>query len=188
MAGSATIRAFDQEQRFIDENLDLIDNYSGSRFYSASAMSWFSFRLDLLSNSLFAVSLLLLVNLPEGAVDPSKYLNNHGSLGKAGRSGRFKRSCFPFAGIAGLAVSYGMNLNYALGAVLWYATQIENKIISVERVLQYSSLPSEAALLIEETRPSSSWPESGTVCFKNLEVRVSHTVSHKNARYRGRKT
>ncbi|PQQ03931.1 hypothetical protein Pyn_19155 [Prunus yedoensis var. nudiflora] len=46
-------------------------------------------------------------------------------------------------------------------------------MISVERILQYSNLTSEAPLLIEESRPPINWPEVGTICFKNLQIRYA---------------
>lgn len=73
LAGAATIRAFDQEGRFIDANLDLIDNHSRPWFHNVSAMEWLSFRMNLLSNFVFAFSLVLLVTLPEGIIRPSEY-------------------------------------------------------------------------------------------------------------------
>lgn len=76
LSGAATIRAFDQQERFTNANLNLIDNHSRPWFHNASAMEWLSFRLNLLSNFVFAFSLVLLVTLPEGIINPSKYQIN----------------------------------------------------------------------------------------------------------------
>ncbi|KAK6234467.1 hypothetical protein QUC31_006873 [Theobroma cacao] len=146
LAGAATIRAFDQENRFIDANLGLIDNHSRPWFHNVSAMEWLSFRLNLLSNFVFAFSLVVLVTLPEGIINPS---------------------------IAGLAVTYGINLNVLQASVIWNICNAENKMISVERILQYSNLASESALEIEECRPPNNWPEVGTICFRNLQIRYA---------------
>jgi hypothetical protein len=73
-------------------------------------------------------------------------------------------------GIAGLAVTYGINLNVLQASVIWNICNAENKMISVERILQYSNIKSEAPLVIEESRPPNNWPEVGTICFKNLQV------------------
>ncbi|XP_050282709.1 putative ABC transporter C family member 15 isoform X3 [Quercus robur] len=146
LSGAATIRAFDQEDRFIDGNIGLVDNHSRPWFHNMSAMEWLSFRLNLLSNFVFAFSLVLLVTLPEGIINPS---------------------------IAGLAVTYGINLNVLQASIIWNICNAENKMISVERILQYSNLTSEAPLVIEESRPPNNWPEVGTICFKNLQVRYA---------------
>lgn len=77
---------------------------------------------------------------------------------------------FHYTGIAGLAVTYALNLNSQLSTIIWNICNTENKMISVERILQYSRIPSEAPLLIEDCRPRNKWPENGTIHIKNLEV------------------
>ncbi|KAK1306352.1 ABC transporter C family member 9 [Acorus calamus] len=146
LTGAATIRAFNQEDRFINANLNLIDNHSRPWFHNVSAMEWLSFRLNLLSNFVFAFSLVLLVSLPEGIISPS---------------------------LAGLAVTYGLNLNVLQASVIWNICNAENKMISVERIQQYSRIVSEAPLVIEECRPPPNWPAFGTISFKNLQVRYA---------------
>ncbi|XP_072955852.1 putative ABC transporter C family member 15 [Typha angustifolia] len=146
LSGAATIRAFEQEDRFSKVNLGLIDRHSRPWFHNISALEWLSFRLNLLSNFVFAFSLVLLVSLPEGFINPS---------------------------IAGLAVTYGLNLNSQLATIIWNICNAENKMISVERILQYSRIRSEAPLLVEDCRPPNNWPENGTIYIKNLEVRYA---------------
>lgn len=73
LAGAATIHAFDQRDRFMNSNLSLINNHSRPWFHNVSAMEWLSFRLNLLSNFVFAFSLIVLVSLPEGIINPSEY-------------------------------------------------------------------------------------------------------------------
>ncbi|KAI6706351.1 hypothetical protein NL676_009313 [Syzygium grande] len=136
LSGAATIRAFDQEDRFTNGNLGLVDNHSRPWFHNVSAMEWLSFRLNLLSNFVFAFFIGFAGILPEGIINPS---------------------------IAGLAVTYGINLNVLQASVIWNICNAENKMISVERILQYSNLASEAALLIEDSRPPSNWPETGKI-------------------------
>ncbi|KAK9273328.1 hypothetical protein L1049_018137 [Liquidambar formosana] len=164
LTGAATIRAFDQEVRFSGVNLGLIDNHSRPWFHNVSAMEWLSFRLNLLSNFVFAFSLVLLVTLPEGIINPS---------------------------IAGLAVTYGINLNVLQASVIWNICNAENKMISVERILQYSNLVSEAPLVIKECIPPNNWPEIGTICFKNLQIRYAEhlpcVLKNINCTFPGRK-
>jgi ATP-binding cassette, subfamily C (CFTR/MRP), member 2 len=48
---------------------------------------------------------------------------------------------------------------------------LENKIISVERMLQYTTIPSEPPLVLEEeNRIIPSWPAYGKVDIRNLQV------------------
>ncbi|KAL5799101.1 hypothetical protein ACOSQ2_003921 [Xanthoceras sorbifolium] len=146
LSGAATIHAFDQEDRFTNANFSLTDDHSRPWFHNVSAMEWLSFRLNLLSNFVFAFSLIVLVSLPEGKINPS---------------------------LAGLAVTYGINLNVLQAAIIWNICNAENKMISVERILQYSNLTSEAPFVIEEYRPPNNWPEVGTICFNNLQIRYA---------------
>uniref|UniRef100_A0A804MB82 ABC transporter C family member 9 n=1 Tax=Zea mays TaxID=4577 RepID=A0A804MB82_MAIZE len=146
LAGASSIRAYAQKDRFRKANLGLVDNHSRPWFHNVSAMEWLSFRLNMLSNFVFAFSLTLLVSLPEGFINPS---------------------------IAGLAVTYALNLNSQLASIIWNICNTENKMISVERIMQYSRIPSEAPLIVDHYRPPNSWPDAGTINIRSLEVRYA---------------
>ncbi|KAL0306274.1 UNVERIFIED_CONTAM: ABC transporter C family member 3 [Sesamum radiatum] len=75
--------------------------------------------------------------------------------------------------IAGLAVTYGLSLNALQSWIVWTLSNMETKIISVERILQYSSIPSEPPLVVESNRPQSHWPTHGEVSIQNLQVRYA---------------
>ncbi|XP_022139647.1 ABC transporter C family member 3-like [Momordica charantia] len=144
--GSTTIRSFDQESRFQDTNMKLTDAYSRPKFHTAAAMEWLCFRLDLLSSLTFAASLIFLISIPVGVIDP---------------------------GIAGLSVTYGLNLNMLQAWLIWNLCNMENKIISVERIFQYTSIPSEPPLVIDENQPDRNWPAFGEVELHDLQVRYA---------------
>ena len=91
-------------------NLKLNDDFARPKFHVAAAMEWLGIRLDMLSSFTFAAFLIFLISIPEGTIDPS---------------------------IAGLAVTYGLTLNTLQGWVVWTLTNLENKIIYVERIFQY---------------------------------------------------
>ncbi|CAH8381533.1 unnamed protein product [Eruca vesicaria subsp. sativa] len=146
ISGSTTIRSFNQESRFRGDNMSLNDGFSRPKFYLAGAMEWLCFRLDMLSSLIFAFSLVFLISIPTGVIDPS---------------------------LAGLAVTYGLNLNTLQAWLIWTLCNLENKIISVERILQYASVPSEPPLVIESNRPEQSWPSRGEVDIHDLQVRYA---------------
>ncbi|KAH9741379.1 ABC transporter C family member 3 [Citrus sinensis] len=50
ISGSTTIRSLDQELRFRDTNMKLIDEYSRPKFHIAGAMEWLRFCIDMLSS------------------------------------------------------------------------------------------------------------------------------------------
>ncbi|KAK9057213.1 hypothetical protein SSX86_024580 [Deinandra increscens subsp. villosa] len=146
VSGLTTIRSFHQEQRFQDINMKLTDGYSRPKFHSAGAIEWLSFRVELLSSVIFASFLVFLLIVPNETIDPS---------------------------IAGLAVTYGLNLNILQASVMWKLCNMENSIISVERILQYMSIRSEAPLVVETCRPHDLWPSNGKVDIQNLQVRYA---------------
>ncbi|KAH7687320.1 Xenobiotic-transporting ATPase protein [Dioscorea alata] len=143
LTGAVIIRALGKEDHFTSTTLSLIDNHSRPCFHNVSAMEWLHFRLNLLSNFVFAFSLVLLVSLPGEFINPS---------------------------IAGLAVTYGFDLNAQISTIIWNLCSTEIKMISVERILQYTKIDSEAPLVIEECQPPKNWPETGAICIKNLQV------------------
>ncbi|KAG5017599.1 hypothetical protein JHK85_023735 [Glycine max] len=146
ISGSTTIRSFEQESRFNDINMKLIDRYSQPKLYSATAMAWLIFRLDILSTLTFAFCLVFLITFPNSMTAP---------------------------GIAGLAVTYGLNLNAVQTKAILFLCNLENKIISVERMLQYTTLPSEAPFVIKDNQPDYSWPLFGEVHIRDLQVRYA---------------
>lgn len=79
---------------------------------------------------------------------------------------------FFYIGMAGLAVTYGLNLNARLSRWILSFCKLENKIISIERIYQYSQIPSEAPAMIEDSRPPSSWPANGTIEIFDLKVPI----------------
>eukprot|EP00253_Pinus_taeda_P020378 PITA_20378 len=44
-------------------------------------------------------------------------------------------------------------------------------MISAERIMQYSRIPSESPVIIENCRPNSNWPSRGTIDLTDLQVR-----------------
>ncbi|KAF9666513.1 hypothetical protein SADUNF_Sadunf16G0236900 [Salix dunnii] len=145
ISGAATIRSFDQQSRFQETNMKVTDAFSRPKFHFVAAMEWLCFHLDMFSSFTFAFSLVFLVSFQK-RIDPA---------------------------IAGLAVTYGLNLNTLQAWVIWNLCNCENKIISVERILQYMSIPSEPPLIIEASRPNRSWPSHGEVEINNLQVRYA---------------
>uniref|UniRef100_A0A1D1YZ73 ABC transporter C family member 3 n=1 Tax=Anthurium amnicola TaxID=1678845 RepID=A0A1D1YZ73_9ARAE len=146
LSGSTTIRAFEHESRFMGTNLHLCDAYSRPIFHNAAAMIWLCFRLDTLASLTFLFSVVILISLPRGAIDPA---------------------------MAGLAVTYGLNLNMLQNMLILNLCNLENEIISVERILQYTCIPSEPPLTIEMNKPDSSWPSQGKVEIRDLQVRYA---------------
>ncbi|PIN02121.1 Multidrug resistance-associated protein/mitoxantrone resistance protein, ABC superfamily [Handroanthus impetiginosus] len=146
ISGATVIRSFNQEDRFWRKNVELINNYSRVAFHNSGTMEWLCVRINFLFNLVFFLLLVILVSLPRSAIDPS---------------------------LAGLAATYGLNLNVLQAWVIWNLCNVENKMISVERILQFSGIPSEAPLLIEDCRPETEWPPNGRIEVENLHIQYS---------------
>ncbi|XP_043701211.1 ABC transporter C family member 3-like isoform X2 [Telopea speciosissima] len=142
--GSTTIRCFDQEKRFMHTSLKLVDGYSRPKFHFSGAIEWLLFRMDMLASITYAFSLVFLITMLKGVLSP---------------------------GVMGIAVTYG--LGFSMHGLLWDLSILENKIISVERIMQYTCIPSEPPLLVEESRLDHEWPSQGKVDIVDLQVRYA---------------
>lgn len=149
IAGAATIRCFNQEERFLTRNLSLIDEYSRIVFHNTGTMEWLCVRINFLFNLGFFLVLIILVSLPKSAINPS---------------------------LAGLAATYGLNLNVLQSWVIWNLCNVENKMISVERILQFTNIPSEAPLVIEDCGPKPEWPVDGRIELISLHVQYGPSL------------
>ncbi len=75
------------------------------------------------------------------------------------------------AGLVGLAMSYALQITQSLNWIVRQTVEVETNIVSVERVLEYARLPSEAPEVIHRSRPPISWPAHGAVQFINYSTR-----------------
>jgi len=71
----------------------------------------------------------------------------------------------------GLAMSYALQITQSLNWIVRQTVEVETNIVSVERVLEYAALPSEAPEIISKKRPPISWPSQGAVAFNNFSAR-----------------
>lgn len=149
ITGVSTIRCFNQEHRFYTKIHSLVDDYTRVCFHNSATMEWLSVRINFLFNLAFLIVLVVLVTLPRSAIDPS---------------------------LSGLAATYGLNLNVLQAWVIWNLCNVENKMISVERILQLTRVPSEAPEVIEDCRPEIEWPSQGLIEFNNLHVQYSPSL------------
>uniref|UniRef100_A0A0E0HAQ9 ABC transporter C family member 13 n=1 Tax=Oryza nivara TaxID=4536 RepID=A0A0E0HAQ9_ORYNI len=144
MLGVITIRAFAETKRFIQTNLQLIDTDATLFFYTNAALEWVLLRVEALQILVIVASSILLVLLPEGAVAP---------------------------GFLGLCLSYALMLSSAQVFVTRFYSNLENYIISVERIKQFMHLPAEPPAVITDRRPPPSWPSAGRIELENLRVK-----------------
>lgn len=58
----------------------------------------------------------------------------------------------------GMSLSYGLSLNSLVYFAISISCMLENDMVAVERVNQFSTLPSEAVWKIDDRLPSPNWP------------------------------
>ena len=71
----------------------------------------------------------------------------------------------------GLSLSYGLSLNSVLFWAIYLSCFVENKMVSVERIKQFTDIPSEATWEIKENRPPPTWPYKGNIRLEDVKVR-----------------
>ncbi|XP_045130925.1 ATP-binding cassette sub-family C member 4-like isoform X2 [Portunus trituberculatus] len=76
-------------------------------------------------------------------------------------------------GNLGLAISSAMSLSGVLFWGIYQTTQVQNELVSVERLLDYCDLEPEAQWEIEGKTPNTEWPEHGIISYENVSLQYS---------------
>ncbi|KAI5365489.1 putative AAA+ ATPase domain, ABC transporter type 1, transmembrane domain-containing protein [Septoria linicola] len=146
LSGISTIRAYRQTKRFSLENEWRVDANLRAYFPSISANRWLAVRLEFIGSIIIlAAAGFAIISVTSGS----------------GLS----------AGLVGLAMSYALQITQSLNWIVRQTVEVETNIVSVERVLEYARLPSEAPEVIFKNRPPVSWPSKGAVSFNNYSTR-----------------
>ena len=64
-----------------------------------------------------------------------------------------------------------MQFTGLLNWCVFVVTHLENQIVSVERVREYSEMKSEAPWVVDTKRPAQDWPQTGEVTFEKYSTR-----------------
>ncbi|KAK9456107.1 P-loop containing nucleoside triphosphate hydrolase protein [Dipodascopsis uninucleata] len=145
LSGLSTIRAFRQIDRFNSVNEFHVDYNLKAYFPSLSANRWLAVRLEFIGSIIiFASAGLSIFSVSSGRVR---------------------------AGFVGLAMSYALQITQSLSWIVRMTVEVEVNTVSVERILEYSKLPSEAPMIIPGRRPPASWPSAGEITFDHYSTR-----------------
>uniref|UniRef100_G5E701 Multidrug resistance-associated protein 4 n=1 Tax=Loxodonta africana TaxID=9785 RepID=G5E701_LOXAF len=146
LQGLWTIRAYRAEERFqelFDAHQDLHSDPE-AWFLFLTTSRWFAVRLD-------AICAIFVIIVAFGSLILAKSLD---------------------AGQVGLSLSYALTL---MGMFQWCVRQsaeVENMMISVERVIEYTNLEKEAPWEYQK-RPPPTWPHEGVIVFDNVNFTYS---------------
>ncbi|SJL03580.1 related to YCF1-Vacuolar ABC transporter responsible for vacuolar sequestration of glutathione-S-conjugates [Armillaria ostoyae] len=145
LAGLSTIRAFNQGSLFIAANQRRVDRNQICYLSSISVNRWLSVRLEAVGATIiFLVATLVMAALITTGVD---------------------------AGLVGLVLSYALNATSSLNWVVRSASEVEQNIVSVERILHQSEVVPEAPHELPDSKPDGPWPSNGGVEFSHYSTR-----------------
>ncbi|KAG2056246.1 multidrug resistance-associated ABC transporter [Suillus hirtellus] len=146
LAGISTIRAYDQQAVFIANNARRIDRNQLCYLPSTAVNRWLAVRLEFVGAVIIFVTAVLAVSaVMTSNVD---------------------------AGLVGLVLSYALNTTGSLNWFVRSASEVEQNVVSVERIVHYAKdLEPEAPYEIPENKPTSEWPTAGEVEFRDYSAR-----------------
>mmetsp|Transcript_42910 Transcript_42910/g.71422 ORF Transcript_42910/g.71422 Transcript_42910/m.71422 type:complete len:1444 (-) Transcript_42910:118-4449(-) len=140
LSGVSTIRAYGMSARFTDLNDERTDVNNRAFYLLNAANRWLGLRLDILGGLVMLTACLLAV-IQRNAISPA---------------------------YVGLVVSYTLNITGVLNWSVRMSTEVESKLTSVERVLEYSNVPVERPAIIQDSRPRDTFPENGRIKFEKV--------------------
>ncbi|XP_068585945.1 multidrug resistance-associated protein 1-like [Cebidichthys violaceus] len=137
--GAAVIRAFGEQRRFVLQADRRIDRNQEAYFPRFVATRWLAVNLEFLGNLLVLAAAVLSVR------------------------GREELS----PGIVGLAITHSLQVTGILSWIVRSWTDVENNIVSVERVKEYDGTLKEAAWTLEGGGLPEDWPATGNLRFED---------------------
>uniref|UniRef100_A0A8U7PAC6 ABC-type glutathione-S-conjugate transporter n=1 Tax=Corvus moneduloides TaxID=1196302 RepID=A0A8U7PAC6_CORMO len=140
--GSSVIRAHKDQQRFISKSNFLVDENQRICFPGAVADRWLATNLEFLGNGIVLVAALF------------------AAMGRTQLS----------PGTAGFSISCALQITGVLNWMVRSWTEIENNIVSVERVREYLRTPKEAPWTLNGKLQGQVWLTEGRIEFKNYSL------------------
>ncbi|XP_049647656.1 ATP-binding cassette sub-family C member 6 isoform X3 [Accipiter gentilis] len=141
--GSSVIRAHKAQERFILKSNFLVDENQRICFPGAVADRWLATNLEFLSNGIVLFAALF------------------AAMGRTHLS----------PGTAGFSISYAFQITGVLNWMVRSWTEIENNIVSVERVREYLRTPKEAPWTLNGKLQGQVWLNEGKIEFRNYSLR-----------------
>ncbi|KAJ3318494.1 hypothetical protein HDV06_000427 [Boothiomyces sp. JEL0866] len=144
--GVATIDAYNHQERFKLMNQTKVDVNQKSMYIIYAANRWLGIRLELIG---------ALVVLLSGVLGVYGVAITHSVT----------------SSVLGLMLVYSISVTQSLNWMVRNSCEVENNIVAVERIKEYTDMPSEAPHEIPETDPGQDWPCEGRITFKNYSTK-----------------
>uniref|UniRef100_A0A8C6PXB0 ABC-type glutathione-S-conjugate transporter n=1 Tax=Nothobranchius furzeri TaxID=105023 RepID=A0A8C6PXB0_NOTFU len=143
ITGSSVIRAYSRDTAFVLMSDVKVDENQKSYYPGIVSNRWLGVRIEFIGNCIVLFAALF-------AVTGKESLN---------------------PGLVGLSVSYALQVTMSLNWMVRMTSDLENNIVAVERVKEYSETKTEAPWEVEDKKPPPEWPMTGNVQFQNYSVR-----------------
>ncbi|KAG8989939.1 hypothetical protein FRB93_003401 [Tulasnella sp. JGI-2019a] len=143
ISGVAVLRAFGAGSKFLREMQQHVDTNTNPYYWMWGVNRWLSCRFNLLSSGVVGITgVLVLLN---------KNIN---------------------ASFAGFALAFASGVTNDLLFTVRRFVGLEQSMVAMERVKEFSELPQESAEFIEP-RPPASWPHEGAIQVENLVIKYA---------------
>lgn len=143
LSGTACIRAYGLQKRFIDELEGAIDDMDSAYFVTFVNQRWLSIRLDIIGTCMVLATGILVVT-SRLRIDPS---------------------------ISGVVLSYILQIVGMIQWMIRQLAEVENSMNAAERLNHYGTRLDEEAALTSSNPPRPTWPEKGEIKFDNICMR-----------------
>ncbi|KAJ7955107.1 ABC transporter [Quillaja saponaria] len=144
IAGVMTIRGFRKQSTFFLENIYRVNANLRMDLHNNGNNEWLGIRLELAGTIFLCIATVFMIVLPSNIMRPEN---------------------------VGMSLSYGLSLNAVVFMCIYMTCSIENQMVSIERIKQFTNIPPEAAWRITDSLPPLNWPSNGNIELKNLQVR-----------------
>lgn len=144
LSGLATIRAYGETERFLEENRKRVDTENRAYWLTVTNQRWLGIRLDFMGILLTFVVAILTVGT-RYTISPSQ---------------------------TGLVLSYIISVQQAFGWLVRQSAEVENDFNSVERIYHYAhELEQEAPHELPDRKPEAPWPADGQIEIKDVVLK-----------------
>ncbi|XP_020669780.3 ATP-binding cassette sub-family C member 6 isoform X1 [Pogona vitticeps] len=140
--GSSVIRAYHAQRRFVWQNDFKVDKNQEASFCVVAADRWLATNIEFLGNSIILFASLLAV-INKSHLSP---------------------------GLVGFSISYALQITGILNWMVRALAELDNNILSVERVRDYSRTPKEAPWTSDNPLLFDNWPTEGEIEFRGYSL------------------